>query len=205
VQPGPMPRFSSDGSCQDCTSPAGEMHAVTGASSASAHRKIACQASLIRTTMRHPRPRQRGCMRQLVGLECAICAERIDSIVEGQFCASCECPVHLKCVRSGKLGDQGSACPACGALPDKIRREQTLHQQDEQQRKAESSGRHRLAYLAGIVGFSIITIQGLISTLNPKADGRLLNTAPSIGVDLFLFVGLLGIGFCIVQLIRSAK
>jgi ABC-type transport system involved in multi-copper enzyme maturation permease subunit len=61
----------------------------------------------------------------------------------------------------------------------------------------------RLAWTAGIVGFSIMTIQGIISTLNPKPDGRLLNTAPSLGFDLFLVVGLLGIGYCIFMLIRS--
>jgi hypothetical protein len=66
----------------------------------------------------------------------------------------------------------------------------------------ERARKQRRAYIAGVLGFSIMTIQGLVSTLNPKPDGRLLNTAPSLGVDVFLFVGLLGIVFCVVQVVR---
>ncbi len=69
--------------------------------------------------------------------------------------------------------------------------------------RAGSQSRRTFAYFAGVVGFSIMAIRGLMSTLDPKPDGRLLNTAPAIGVDVFLFVGLIGIGFCIVQLIRN--
>jgi hypothetical protein len=61
----------------------------------------------------------------------------------------------------------------------------------------------RIAFIAGIVAFSIMTIQGIISTLNPRPDGRLLNTAPAIGFDIFLLVGLLGNGYCVVMLLRS--
>lgn len=62
---------------------------------------------------------------------------------------------------------------------------------------------HPGTWLAGIVGFSIMTVQGVVSTMNPKPDGRLLNTAPKLGVDVFLFVGVAGILFCLIQLIRG--
>jgi hypothetical protein len=94
---------------------------------------------------------------------------------------------------------------ACGAQPDQIQREQTRYQQDEQQRKAGSAGRSRFTYVAGILGFSVMSVQGLFSSLNPQPDGRLLNAAPTLGVDLFLFVGLMGIAFCFVQLIRVSR
>jgi hypothetical protein len=86
-----------------------------------------------------------------------------------------------------------------------VKREHSLHQQEQQH---EAGMRRRQAsrpwvYIAGIVGFLIMSVQGLVSTLNPKPDGRLLNTAPSLGFDIFLFIGLLGIGFCVVQLIRG--
>jgi hypothetical protein len=68
---------------------------------------------------------------------------------------------------------------------------------------ADQQRRRRVGYIAGIVGFAIMSIQGLVSTLNPKPDGRVLNTAPALGVDLFLFVGLLGIAYCVVQLVRD--
>jgi hypothetical protein len=44
-----------------------------------------------------------------------------------------------------------------------------------------------------------MTIQGLVSTLRPQADGRFLNTAPALGV------GLAGVAFCVYMLMRDRK
>ena len=61
----------------------------------------------------------------------------------------------------------------------------------------------RRALIGGIVGFSVMTLQGIISTLDPRPDGRLLNTAPAIGIDIFLVFGILGIIYCAVRLARG--
>jgi len=52
-------------------------------------------------------------MPQLVGLECAICNERVASMLDGEFCATCGNPVHKRCAtpRVAKSG----ACAVCGA------------------------------------------------------------------------------------------
>jgi hypothetical protein len=54
-----------------------------------------------------------------------------------------------------------------------------------------------------LLGFSIMAIKGIVSTISQKPDGRLLNTAPHLGVDVFLSVGVIGILACVVQLIRG--
>lgn len=40
-------------------------------------------------------------------------------------------------------------------------------------------------------------------TLNPRVDGRLFNTAPTIGFDLWLPVGIAMMGVCLFRLVRG--
>jgi uncharacterized protein (DUF983 family) len=54
-------------------------------------------------------------MRQLVGSKCLICQERIDSVLEGRVCSSCESPVHDKCARAPVPASSDLRCAACGA------------------------------------------------------------------------------------------
>lgn len=103
-------------------------------------------------------------------------------------------------------------CPKCGLVnPPNAHRcdcgwdfvSNSAQQSYDPKAANDSHQRKRIAYSAGVLGFSIMSIQGLVSTLNPSPDGRVLNTAPAIGVDLFLFVGVLGIMYCAFQLIRG--
>lgn len=52
-------------------------------------------------------------MAQVVGRACAICAERIATVAQGEFCSACRAPVHLECARRAAKGAGG--CAACGA------------------------------------------------------------------------------------------
>src|SRR5262249_10264805 len=52
-------------------------------------------------------------MRQLVGLRCVLCQERIESVVEGHFCCVCTCPVHKAC--RPKEPRDPATCPMCGS------------------------------------------------------------------------------------------
>jgi hypothetical protein len=143
-------------------------------------------------------------MRQLVGLSCVLCGERIGSIIDGRFCESCGCPIHNKCVRPTGDADRDSRCATCGANREHATREQALHQEHQSLRgDAPPVGLKPIVWIAGIIGFAIMSFSALQSTLNPRPDGRLLNTAPAIGVDIFLPIGLLGIGFCLFRLARG--
>src|SRR6187455_3444799 len=52
-------------------------------------------------------------MPQLVGQTCALCGKGIKSIVEGEFCQSCDKPVHSRCkvLADTPLFEQ---CNSCG-------------------------------------------------------------------------------------------
>jgi hypothetical protein len=131
-------------------------------------------------------------MRQLVGSSCALCNKQIASNTDGRFCDSCGCPVHTRCVRPVPPTDTTPRCAGCGAA---------VEYEENKDRQNDTDSQKRLVFGAGIVGFSIMTISALNSTLHPEPDGRLLNTAPSLGFDLFLPIGLLGIGFCVYGLV----
>lgn len=60
----------------------------------------------LRVTALAQRPRG-----QLVGRECARCAQRISCDIDGEFCHVCGSPVHNHCARPG----DGTGCPSCGA------------------------------------------------------------------------------------------
>ena len=51
-------------------------------------------------------------MKQLVGLKCVVCQERIGSNLEGRFCSACDNAVHNKCCNTPI---EAGACPGCGA------------------------------------------------------------------------------------------
>lgn len=157
-------------------------------------------------------------MRQLVDLSCALCGGRIGSVIDGRFCESCGCPVHMKCDSPAPATEQGPSCPACSARSALAEREQQLHREHAEQRKglvskeeAEREGYtppaapNPLKWVAGMLGFSIMSISALVSTLDPKEELRLLNTVPALGFDIFLPVGLLGIGFCLFNLARGRQ
>jgi hypothetical protein len=73
---------------------------------------------------------------------------------------------------------------------------------DPSYREAELKKR-RLGYTLGIVGFLIMSFRGFMSTMDPTPDGRLLNTAPHWGFDIFLPIGIVGIISCAIALIRT--
>jgi hypothetical protein len=103
-------------------------------------------------------------------------------------------------------------CPKCGLVnPPEAQRcdcgwdfgSRSAQQSYNPKAATDLQRRRRIGYICGLIGFSIMSIQGLVSTLNPKPDGRVLNSAPAIGIDVFLFVGILGIIFCAIQLVRG--
>lgn len=54
-------------------------------------------------------------MPQLVGKKCAVCDERISSVLEGEFCNACSNPVHLKCKKTTDSALSPQTCLTCGS------------------------------------------------------------------------------------------
>ena len=52
-------------------------------------------------------------MAQLVNSACRICGQRIASVLDGEFCASCDSPIHCRCARAS-IGT-ANCCSRCGA------------------------------------------------------------------------------------------
>ena len=106
--------------------------------------------------------------------------------------------------------------PTCGTSLELAKREQQLHREYAKERKGfisqEQAVREgytpplvppHLKWAIAIIGLAIMSIHALFATLDPKPDGRLLNTTPAIGFDIFLPIGLVGIAFCMFQMARS--
>lgn len=51
-------------------------------------------------------------LKQVVGLKCLRCQQRIGSVLEGSFCNTCDSPVHTQCARPES---SAGLCPACGS------------------------------------------------------------------------------------------
>jgi hypothetical protein len=144
---------------------------------------------------------RRVMMRQIVGSSCVLCRERIGSILDGQFCASCGCPVHTKCVQPAAPIDGATRCAACGTAKEHAPQEQERHRRYEDRRA--TGGRNPKIFIAGLVGCGIMTVSACNATINPAPDGRLLNTVPALGFDSFLPIGILGMGFCLIRLMMG--
>ena len=54
--------------------------------------------------------------RQIVGLSCVRCHAPFATILDGEFCPRCSCPVHRECIV--RNGAEASVCSACGADPE---------------------------------------------------------------------------------------
>ncbi len=54
-------------------------------------------------------------MVQLVGQACALCGERIGSVLTARFCPTCDRPAHTACV--GDTSPIEGRCPTCHAPP----------------------------------------------------------------------------------------
>lgn len=75
-------------------------------------------------------------MPQLVGTKCFICEQRIGSVLEGEFCADCGNPHHLKCKKSAQAVD--GRCVACGGEPTSAIAKKV--QQARQQERESATG-----------------------------------------------------------------
>ena len=54
-------------------------------------------------------------VQQLVGQPCAICQERINSILDGDVCNQCLRPYHPRCRKAAVQTEQSGICTACGS------------------------------------------------------------------------------------------
>jgi hypothetical protein len=54
-------------------------------------------------------------MPQLVGSRCTLCEQRIDSILEGQFCQVCAKPCHNRCRNAATPSADPFKCSGCGS------------------------------------------------------------------------------------------
>ncbi len=102
-------------------------------------------------------------MSQLIGLPCAICDRRIDTVLDGMFCEACGCPVHRGCARTRQSGP--ASCGSCGASPEVI----DAHRR--RSRREEAAFRHgykthRLAWgIAETAGGLVCLAFGVVTVL----------------------------------------
>jgi hypothetical protein len=82
-------------------------------------------------------------MTQLIGLPCVICSEPISTVIEGNFCPTCGCPVHTRCAKPRLKGPE--SCDACGAAPEQIAAHRKRAQGDEASFRL-AFRRHRLTW-----------------------------------------------------------
>ena len=141
-------------------------------------------------------------MRQLVNTACVVCGERIKSVIDARFCDGCRCPVHDGCVKPS--GDDGS-CATCGAAATRVEADRAVRQPDDYSPRKPGDPRpfRPGTYIACLVGSGIMTLSALRSTLDPRTDGRLLNTAPTLGFDAFLVLGIAGVAWSLFRLARG--
>jgi quinol-cytochrome oxidoreductase complex cytochrome b subunit len=67
----------------------------------------------------------------------------------------------------------------------------------------EKVRKRRFAFGFGMIGFAIAIVMGWNATMNPTSDGRFLNTAPTLGIDITLVIGVVGFLYCLVNFLRS--
>ena len=89
-------------------------------------------------------------MAQLVGQLCVLCHERIGSILDGQFCLSCGCPIHEACAIARQRLE--GTCAACSAP---VVRTAPRHEVAEQRATAQSGPDSNivLRYVLGVLLF----------------------------------------------------
>jgi hypothetical protein len=114
-------------------------------------------------------------MLQLVGTACGFCRKRIDSELEGQFCAECGTPHHNRC----RTTDAGaSRCSRCGgdrSDPTAVRvrtlREQHARQiaPHEEKLPLMEGNRPWIAFIGGLILFGVL-VSMLVSP--PRTEDR---------------------------------
>lgn len=89
-------------------------------------------------------------MLQLVGQICALCEKPIVSILDGDFCPSCTCPVHNGC-RIARANQPG-CCATCGADARIAAEHQQLFRTELARESMDLRSYHLLTGVASIVG-----------------------------------------------------
>jgi len=94
-------------------------------------------------------------MSQLVGLPCAVCNERIGTVAEGRFCATCGSPVHTRCATPWKRG--AASCGTCGAAAElAATHRQQSQEEDEAVRRAFRVHRLTWGILSAVGGLACL-------------------------------------------------
>jgi hypothetical protein len=106
------------------------------------------------------------------------------------------------CAKPNPDAAREAKCPTCGASAERAEQERRLHTQNAKERKglitseqAERDGASQplvspqLKWGLGALGFAIMSISALFSTINPRPNNRLLDTTPALGFDVFLPIG----------------
>jgi hypothetical protein len=137
-------------------------------------------------------------MTQLVNSACVLCGRRIESVVEGEFCPGCGCPVHTGCV-GVKESDPGG-CATCGAGETVVTRSQRDRRQEDAAVKSEIVRGKGIGLIAkGLALMGIGAGVSLFTTMFGLASGRLEVPA---GV-LVIVGGALVIVFGVVKVMRG--
>jgi hypothetical protein len=155
-------------------------------------------------------------MRQLVGQNCAVCGNRIGSVVDGRFCEGCGNPVHDNCSKPApepvsndellSVADQ-QFCPRCGAIPQtvvavEVRNERLAHRAAAEIAPLADAARpyrtwRAVSRLFGLFGVVII-LHGILNLKLPPdpaspatpAEMRAIGRLAIIGGTVLVTVGL---------------
>lgn len=112
-------------------------------------------------------------MSQLVGVDCALCGQRIASVLGAGFCTACSCPVHDKCRHTATVE---TGCPACGGNPanpvaEQMRSDRTkeLSKKAPPFKKTIREFEVAVGVFAGVVGFAAFRS---FTSKDPVGDSR---------------------------------
>ncbi len=132
-------------------------------------------------------------MRQLVGLLCVRCGERIGSIIDGKFCPSCGCPMHNRCLQpSGSDQANSSECPTCGAARRDVRRDQDSRSQEILRDKRESLRRWSLVFIGGgllLCLWGLVRVGSYLAVAPVAEMGMLVHSGVPLFVGIMVTVG----------------
>ncbi len=136
-------------------------------------------------------------MPQVVNQVCAVCRERISSILDGEFCGDCGSPVHHGCRRPVDGPTRSGSCATCSAdVSDteatrerlmKLERE-TQEQANEDRRQADADQRRKAGKRDMAFG-AVLLIGGLAFTGFDFAM-----TASQGGGTFWVATGAMGVG-----------
>ncbi|MHC4938506.1 MAG: hypothetical protein ACYTHK_06020 [Planctomycetota bacterium] len=132
---------------------------------------------------------------QVVGQPCALCRQRISSILDGRFCPSCGSPVHNACAISGGAGVE--RCAVCGVALH-LAAEYRQRAREEEGEQVAAIRQHHLFWGIGsilvgllLLGLGVATVLDSIAAVDEGRSSILWWGAILVGLGMLVKGGAL--------------